>query len=90
MKKLVIFGSGKIGHDALIFLGSENIECFCDNNLSLKGTERYGKKIRSFEELRTNSKDVIVVIAVAGFVSYDIAKQCEENGVSDKSEAKRA
>lgn len=83
MKKLVIFGSGKIGHDALIFLGSENIECFCDNNLSLKGTERYGKKIRSFEELRTNSKDVIVVIAVAGFVSYDIAKQCEENGVSD-------
>ena len=63
MKKLVIFGSGKIGHDALIFLGSENIECFCDNNLSLKGTERYGKKIRSFEELRTNSKDVIVVIA---------------------------
>lgn len=83
MKSIIIFGSGQIGYDALQFLGSENVECFCDNNLALKGTEKYDKIIISFEELKTKYKDAVVVIAVAGFVSYEIAKQCEGNGLTD-------
>ena len=50
--KLIIFGSGKIGHEALVFFGSENISCFCDNNPKLAGTEKYGKPVISFEELK--------------------------------------
>ena len=83
MENIVIFGSGQIGHDALMFFGSENIECFCDNNAALSGTERYGKVILSFSQLKMKHKNAVVVIAVAGFGSYDIAKQCEENGLSD-------
>lgn len=83
MEHIVIFGSGKIGHDALLFFGSENIECFCDNNTAINGTQRYGKTIISFEELKRRSGNVVIVIAVAGLGSYDIAKQCEENGVTD-------
>ena len=41
--KMIIFGSGQIGHDALVFFGSENIDCFCDNNPVLRSTEKYGK-----------------------------------------------
>ncbi len=82
-KKIIIFGSGQFGHDALDFFGSENIDYFCDNNRSLCGTERYGKTIISFEELTMNYKDVVVIIAVAGTGAYSIAGQCEKNGITD-------
>lgn len=83
MESIVIFGSGQIGHDALMFLGSENVDCFCDNDLSLKGIIKYDKEIISFEELKIEYQDAVVVIAVAEFNAYDIAKQCEENGLTD-------
>lgn len=81
--KIIIFGSGQIGHQALNFLGIENIWCFCDNNPQLVGTERYGKAIISFGELKENYFNAVIVIAVGEYDSYAIAKQCEENGISD-------
>lgn len=81
--KMVIFGSGKLGRKALAFFGDENVWCFCDNNPNLAGTEKYGKEIISFEELKQKYSDAIIVIAVGDLDSYAIAKQCEENGVSD-------
>lgn len=80
-KEIIIFGSGKIGYEALQFFRGENIFCFCDNNLQLSGTEKYGKTVISFDELKR--KEAIVIIAVAGSASYAIAEQCEENKVSD-------
>lgn len=82
-EKIIIFGCGKIGHEALVFLGCENIYCFCDNNLLLGGTEKYGKLIITFEELKKDFIDAIVVIATADHNAYVIARQCEENGVFD-------
>ncbi len=79
--KIIIFGSGKFGYEALTFLGSENIDCFCDNNPLLTGTKKYGKTVISFEELK--KKKAIVAIATADPASYAIAKQCEENNVPD-------
>lgn len=83
VKKIVLFGCGQFGHDALIFFGSENIDCFCDNNRALCGAKRYGKPIISFEELIKRHKDVVVVITIAGMGSCEIAEQCEKNGVAD-------
>lgn len=82
-KKVIIFGSGQFGYDALMFLGSENIHCFCDNNLSFAGITKYGKKVISLDELKGKYRDAIVLIAVSGTNAYDIARQCEENGISD-------
>lgn len=42
-KKVVIFGCGRLGHEAVLTFGNENIECFCDNNPGLIGKEKYGK-----------------------------------------------
>lgn len=42
--KMIIFGSGQIGHDALVFFGSENIDCFCDNNPVLRSTENMERR----------------------------------------------
>lgn len=81
--KMIIFGSGKIGGEALDFLGKENIWCFCDNNPRVAGTERYEKNVISFAELRERYHDAVVVIAAGESDSYCIAKQCEENGVPD-------
>lgn len=83
VNEVIVFGSGKIGYEALKFLGSENISCFCDNNPQLAGSERYGKLIIPFKELREKYSDAIIIIAVDEFDSYAIAKQCEKNGIKD-------
>ena len=81
--QIIIFGSGQIGHDALMFLGSENVNCFCDNNSLLDGTEKYGKPVISFDKLKASYNDAVILIAVAGNNAYAIARQCEENGIED-------
>lgn len=81
--QMILFGSGQIGYDALTFFGREKVSYFCDNNVSLAGTEKFGKKVISFEELRTGHREEMVMIAVAGDGVYDIARQCEENGITD-------
>ena len=83
VNRMIIFGSGQIGHDALLFLGRERVCCFCDNNFSLVGTERFDKLVISFEELKSRYQKAIVIIAVAGNSAYEIAEQCEDNGVKD-------
>lgn len=81
--KIVIFGSGQIGREALTFLGNNNVVCFCDNASKLTGTEKYGKTVISFTDLKENYGKAIVIIAVAGRAAYAIAEQCEKNGISD-------
>lgn len=81
--RIIIFGSGQVGHDALMFFGSEYIECFCDNNGLLAGTEKYGKQVIPFEKLKKEYSDCIVMIAAAGNAAYEIAEQCEDNGIPD-------
>lgn len=81
--RFIIFGSGQIGYDALMFLERENIACFCDNNQLLAGTEKYGKPVISFENVKEAYRDAIIIIAVSGYSVYAIAEQCEQNGVSD-------
>ncbi|MDE6751030.1 MAG: hypothetical protein K2K21_18490, partial [Lachnospiraceae bacterium] len=83
VKDIIIFGSGQIGREALSFLGNDNVACFCDNNLLLAGTEKHGKPVISFEELRNKYSEAVIVIAVAGYGAYAIAEQCEENSLSD-------
>lgn len=33
MRKLILFGAGHYGRDALSFFGAENVFCFCDNKI---------------------------------------------------------
>lgn len=81
--QIIIFGCGIIGYEALNFLGNENICCFCDNDVRLAGTERYGKKIISFDMLKQEYCDAVVIICASDRNSYDIAMQCEENEILD-------
>ena len=81
---IILFGCGIIGYEALELLGDENVRCFCDNNLSLTGTEKYEKGIISFEKLKNEYNNAIVIICVANDrIAHEIAEQCEADGVSD-------
>lgn len=80
-EKIVLFGSGEIGYEALSFLGDENIACFCDNDPGKTGKRKWGKRIISFSELKQNYGDAVILIS-ANWVNADkIARQCEENGI---------
>lgn len=82
-QKIIIFGSGQIGHHALMALGNENVECFCDNDEQLAGVQKYGKRVISFEKLQAEYSDAVVLIAVDGRSAYEIVCQCESGGVTD-------
>lgn len=81
--KIILFGCGAIGYEALEFIGSENIECFCDNNTQLVNTEKYGKTIISFNTVLQKYRDALIVISANHQNAYAIARQCEENEVLD-------
>ena len=77
-KKIVLFGSGVLGYEALIQIGEEMVEYFCDNNKSIVGTEKYGKKVISSLQLGERASEFVVVVCAAIDKAYIIAKQLEQ------------
>lgn len=82
-KKYIIFGCGKIGKEALEYLGETNVFCFVDNDASLSGDVIYGKRIISFEELKGICENYTVVIAARLSFAYEIKEQLENNNIYD-------
>lgn len=81
--RMILFGCGKLGYEALQFLGEGQIACFCDNNPRRVGGEIYGKDIISFDTLREQYQDAVVVICADFRHSTEIAQQCMESGIKD-------
>ena len=50
MKKIILFGSGHMGRDALHVLGEENVYCYCDNYAN-SNKKIEGKPVISYREL---------------------------------------
>lgn len=80
-KKIILFGCGDYGRRSLEYLGEETVYCFVDNNSSLWGSEKYGKKIISFEELKEIASDYELILSVAPITAVQLAKQCESAGI---------
>ena len=83
MKKYILFGAGNFGRDALVQIGNDNVEYFCDNNPDIEGTEKFGKNIISFNRLKTIFKDYVIVLCVNFEKAYIIAEQLESNDIYD-------
>lgn len=82
-RKIFLFGSGTLGYKALFLIGPKNVECFCDNNLMLVGTQRWGKNVISFDELVEQYSDDIIVICAAPNKAFSICQQLEEKGLNN-------
>lgn len=82
--KLVLFGAGLIGRDALSFFGDEKVACFCDN--AVKGNaekEVCGKKVISFDRFMEIWQEYIVVVCLKLEFSLEVCKQLESAGVRE-------
>lgn len=90
--RVVIFGAGPDGKDALAFFGAENVLCFADNNPDLIGTSVEGRTVFAPAELPrllagygTGTVDVIIATTKNQWAMHAVATQLQEMGVWDFS-----
>ncbi len=83
VKRIVIFGAGNFGKRALEYYGSENVECFIDNNTVKVGKEYCGKRVISFEDFLECKKKYSLAIAVNFYDS--IVNQLKTYGIYEYS-----
>ena len=79
MKKIILFGSGYLGKEALRLFKSDNVVFFCDNKTNGEIIE--GKKVISYSELLKIHNDYIIVISVNEHNTDSIITQLEESGI---------
>ena len=83
-EKLILFGAGKIGKEALDVIGSDYVYAFCDNSVKNgECTEKYGKKVISLDEYCTLHSDKILVITASSVNTMQIEEQCQNKGIYD-------
>lgn len=82
-KNIILFGCGRIGYRVLKMLKEENILCFCDNNVSLQNTIKWGKPVFSLEELKKKYSNYTLLICVNIPKAYRIVQQLDQEGISD-------
>ena len=63
MKKLILFGCGHIGREALEILGKDNVYCYCDNHV--KNEEIEGKPLIDYGRLLEIHSNYIKRIRIA-------------------------
>lgn len=82
VNKLVIYGAGYWGVQALSYYGEENIYCFCDSKV--KGKVK-GKKVISFQNLVDiyKGRDIIVLVCVGVNYTEEVCNQLEVFGIDD-------
>ncbi len=82
--KLILFGAGKIGEEALSRLGRNHVHCFCDNKITGKAQgEKFGVKIISFQTLRKIHKQYVIMVCVGIDYVTELCGQLEEAGIYD-------
>lgn len=85
MKRIILFGAGKKGIEALEYYGKKRVAFFCDNSKEKTGRYIDGVEVISFDRmLELYSKDLEIVITPneRGY----LRAQLELNGVKDYSE----
>ena len=80
-KKCILFGCGKIGKEALTYLGNKKVYCFVDNNSELVGKSVCGKKVMSFNEFKKIAKKYKIIIATRSYFAFQIMEQLKKNEI---------
>ena len=82
-QKIILYGCGLIGAEALQTFGSDLVMCFCDSRKELAGTEKYGKEVISADELKSVPSDKILIISTSLNIASEIAESLERRGICD-------
>ena len=82
-KKIILFGCGNVGVEALNFFGEEYVAYFCDSRNELIGQRKYGKEVISISKLEQIYKDYIVIISTVLSTANEIADLLCARGIDD-------
>ena len=82
--KLILFGAGLAGEEALACFGRNNVHCFCDNSVTGSNTgEKSGLKIISFQRFTQIHAQYTIIVCAGNNYIQEICRQLNEAGVSD-------
>ncbi|GEM_PF-351722 len=81
--RIILYGCGNIGREALDFFGEENIACFCDSRDDLVGKTVYGKEVISRSRLEEIHGDYILLISTSINIAHEIADMLEAREIYD-------
>ena len=81
MKKLILFGTGKYGMEALNFFGRENISYFADNNKNIQGKQIDNILVIPPEKVKDYEKDAIIVLAARDDLCVQMEYQLKKQGI---------
>ncbi len=80
-EKIIIFGAGNFGREALRYYGSRNVAAYADNAADKAGKYYCGKPIWTFEELCDVKSCYKTVIALNDY--HGVVEQFKKNGFTD-------
>lgn len=80
-KKILLFGAGAIGMQAMYMLGKDKVYGYIDNNEAKTGTYIEHKKVFSLTEVKEIYKEYNIVISTDTRKAFFIAEQLEEMGI---------
>lgn len=84
MRKLVFYGAGKVAKEWLDKLGSEKVYCLADSNKDIVGTVRYGKEVKSLDDLKGIQEEFAIFISVSSKYKTEIIELLRLNGLESK------
>lgn len=87
MKKLILFGTGHDGEEALVFFGSEYIYCYTDNDTAKIGTQMHRKEVIDPNQLKeyNDAYDIVVAISKSRWMMFSVACQLRRMGIEEFS-----
>ncbi len=86
MEKVVLFGSGQNGREALGIYGADRVLCFCDNNPGLIGTSIDGKAVISYDEMKQKYQEDHCKVVVTPTNNYEIIMRLEADHIENYEE----
>lgn len=81
MKRIILFGTGRYGLEALDFFGKENVMFFADNNRNIQGKTVNGIGVISPNSIYQYSDDAIIVLAAREEIAVQMKYQLFEMGI---------
>lgn len=82
-KKIILFGAGTFGKNALKYFGKDRVAYYVDNNAALEGSFVNGKEVISFEKLKEIWREYQIIISVDARKTIILVNQMEESGITD-------
>lgn len=83
LKKLVLYGAGREGEKWLHKIGEDNVYCFADTDEKKSGTIKYGKYIKSVQELYSMKDNISIFITTSPQYKKDIFALLQKSRMED-------